>query len=123
WPLGLFALTGCLHPVAEKTDETVSLLASRPPDVAPSHQEEPVAPMPAAAIDPGLVRVGLTTQEAGTAQEPTLPQPRRLPQRLIVPPELPGAGAPRVTLPPTTAPPKEREAAINKLFPSLPPLG
>src|SRR5262249_47417365 len=43
-------------------------------------------------------------------------------KRLEVPAELPGAGAPRVVLPPTTAPAKEREAAINKLFPPLPAL-
>src|SRR5207302_1663225 len=49
--------------------------------------------------------------------------PPTKPERLKVPPELPGAGGPRVTLPPTTAPAKEREAAINKLFPALPTLG
>src|SRR5262249_8316213 len=56
--------------------------------------------------------------------DPALPAPRPLgPRRLQVPSELPGAGTPRVTLPPTTAPPKEREAAIDRLFPELPPLG
>ena len=43
------------------------------------------------------------------------PKPPKGPKRLEVPAELPGAGAPRVTLPPTTAPPKEREAALNNL--------
>jgi cobalt-zinc-cadmium efflux system outer membrane protein len=54
-------------------------------------------------------------------QQLAAPQPQR--RRLEVPRELPGAGTPRVTLPPTDAPAEVREAAINKLFPNLTPLG
>jgi cobalt-zinc-cadmium efflux system outer membrane protein len=49
-------------------------------------------------------------------------QPRR--ERLRIPDDLPGADVPPLRLPPITpATQKEREAAIKKLFPPLPPLG
>jgi cobalt-zinc-cadmium efflux system outer membrane protein len=50
------------------------------------------------------------------------PRARSLSERLRIPPELPGASAPPIQLPPSSAPRGEREQAINKLYPSLPPL-
>ncbi len=134
WPAGLLLVAGCLHPVGEQTDRLVCQIAARPFDVAPPS----AAPAAEASAQTGslLARIGFPSpdnpgavrgepqqpKDTGRPQVPTLPPPRLLPRRLQVPPELPGAGVPRVTLPPTTAPRQEREAAIDKLFPPLPPL-
>ncbi|HXG10088.1 MAG TPA: TolC family protein [Gemmataceae bacterium] len=67
-----------------------------------------------------LSAVVLAGLDRGAAQEKP---PRPLPERLQIPPEVPGAEAPPIRLPP--ADPKnlkEREEAINRLFPPLPPL-
>src|SRR5262249_23138841 len=56
-------------------------------------------------------------------EKPKLPQPRPLPQRLQIPPDLPRAQAPPIILPPASAPRKEKAAAIEQLYPPLPPLG
>src|SRR4051794_24152184 len=134
WAVGLLCFAGCLHPVAEQTDASVSQLASRPIDVEAIPAPERTCRAPA-QTDPILKLVVhrpktdaaiIASQRPGAPQQseqPTPPSSRPPPRRLEVPPELPGAGAPRVTLPPTTAPARERESALNKLFPSLRPLG
>jgi cobalt-zinc-cadmium efflux system outer membrane protein len=61
--------------------------------------------------------------EPSAANGPQPAEPGRLSERLKIPPELPGAEAPPLKLPPATAPRAEKEAAINRLFPTQPPLG
>lgn len=132
WAFGLLVVTGCLHPVADQIDHAICDLGSMPVDAVP------VAAVNAKATPSGELESALRTAaaqpKAGAivpvgasappkAAESELPTSRPFPRRLDVPPELPGAGGPRVTLPPTTAPRKERDAAIDKLFPNLPPLG
>src|SRR3954469_17285694 len=91
WPLGLLALVGCLHPVAEQTDQTVSLLAARPLDLPPPSQVgQPVSASPATVkltalraahqSEPERGTTPATSRgphDSGTGQEPTLPPPRR----------------------------------------------
>src|SRR5262245_52345213 len=111
--LTALGLTGCLHPVAEQTDHAVCTIAARPFDVHPLLEGASTYSMP------------LTEEKAGQANAPDEKRAAReedekkggLGQRLRVPAELPGAGAPRTQLPPSTAPAREREAAIDQLFP------
>ncbi len=117
WALGILLLGGCLHPVGERTDRAVFDLAARPLDAAAPAWVDRGSP-PSFDTSPSAVE-----HREKLADDAKLPAPRLLRQRLHVPPELPGAGAARTMLPPTTAPAAEREAAIAKLFPSLPPLG
>src|SRR5439155_7226281 len=56
------------------------------------------------------------------SEQPKQATPGKSTKRLEVPADLPCAGSPRYVLPPTTAPLKDREAALAKLFPPLPAL-
>jgi cobalt-zinc-cadmium efflux system outer membrane protein len=131
---------GCLHPVTEKVDATVCGLAARPRDLDPAQSTpEPAPVMPPARssgsgdsfIAPALwlqPAAGPPTNPPATTQPPTgtppAGQPATLPNRLNIPPGLPGAGAPQILLPPLT-PENEakRREAIAKLYPPLEPLG
>jgi cobalt-zinc-cadmium efflux system outer membrane protein len=128
--LGLLLLTaGCLHPVPEKIDTTVCNLAARPRDLDPNAiTVEPAKTTSAFATD-GTVSLisGQTTSQppAASGQPGTTTAPSlALPTRLTIPPGLPGASAPPISLPPLT-PENEakRREAIANLYPRLDSLG
>ena len=141
WALLPFWMIGCLHPVAQTTDQILREVSASPVDRMPILAAEKIAPVSAATFDipdktPPAFAAPVGTKleatrdairgeglvQASVAAKADPKPPVKGPKRLDVPPELPGAGAPRVVLPPTTAPAKEREVAFNKLFPPLPPL-
>jgi cobalt-zinc-cadmium efflux system outer membrane protein len=72
-----------------------------------------------------IVFSGLRQVSAGPADrlEQPLERPRTLAERLKIPPDLPGANAPPILLPPTTASPEEKQAVLDRLYPAMPPLG
>jgi cobalt-zinc-cadmium efflux system outer membrane protein len=138
--LGLLATTGCLHPVTEKVDATVCSIAARPRDLDPERAAGEPAPLmlpsqsavpTAEAITP-VVYSQSTSQpppagrdaagQGGTANAPAATAP--MPNRLTIPPGLPGANAPPLALPPLT-PENEakRRDVISKLYPQIEPLG
>jgi cobalt-zinc-cadmium efflux system outer membrane protein len=102
--LALLLTAGCLYPVREKVDGVVCDLAAR-------------------ERDPG--RGGVTPPLPAPADRP--PPDARAGDRLQVPPALlPGGPAPRVELPTDEKDPQykeKRRAALEKLYPPLPPLG
>lgn len=118
--LTVLGLAGCLHPVAEHTDSVICAMAAHPFDLHPVLEEGPALPAPAEAEKAGKESADDPKKDKKKEPEDREGGP---PQRLRVPPELPGAGGPKTVLPPSTAPAKEREAAIDRLFPQLPPLG
>lgn len=132
--LGLLLSAGCLHPVREKVDATVCELATRPHDLDPNDSVPEVAPQPAPArsvlrAESALTPVEFTqtTVPAPTTSGNQPASPARtdtLPNRLTIPPGLPGASAPPILLPPLT-PENEgkRRNAIAKLYPTLQSLG
>lgn len=136
--LGIALVPGCLHPVRQNVDHVVCDLAARPMDLSPASREAPAKPQTAPAKEetpsksPGVTQLPAKEQDEGLRLASfQLPQPagiqdkpaRPLAERLKIPPELPGADAPPVRLPPPTAPRQEKEAAIEKLFPPLPDMG
>ena len=134
WASLPFLLAGCLHPVAQTTDQTLREISAYPVDRAAVPAPEKTVPVtavtldipdktPPASVAPVETNLRLvSSRDAIRGEQSDQPKPLKGPKRLDVPSELPGAGAPRVILPPTSAPPKEREAVLNKLFPPLAPL-
>lgn len=142
WLMAALLLGGCCFAVRDEADRTVCNLAAQPLDVtmpavdenlpkpvkegAADQQTRFIAPpqLPAAQPEPGTDSI-----RQAAAQKPTTTEPRKpttLPNKLgnlNIPPELPGANAPPIRLPPRTAPEKDIDAAINRLFPPLPELG
>jgi cobalt-zinc-cadmium efflux system outer membrane protein len=134
--LGLLALGGCLAPVRDDVDHTVCDLAKHvidpePPSVAPPPQSPPSAPALHSPPDPGKEgAAGPTTrlvQPVGlqVPQEPApMPSgPKKFGERLRIPPELPGASAPEVELPPLGENEAKRNRIIDEQFPPLPEVG
>jgi cobalt-zinc-cadmium efflux system outer membrane protein len=134
--LGLLALGGCLYPVREEVDHTVCNLADHvidpgPPGVAGPSQLPPPSPTGQPAQDPGKegaagpsarVLLPVRAEEVQQPQPmPPGPKPKREPLR--IPPELPGANAPEVTIPGIDAPEAEKERIVREQFPPLPELG
>ena len=132
-PLWLLLLAGCCYPVREEADLSVCHLAAQNIDVQ-------AAPLP----DQKLPGSASASQDASEEQEagPVLNQDpasehspvgtgRTLLERLRLPPQIPGSRAPPIQLPRFPGPNepnreqllKEREQAINRLFPPLPVLG
>jgi cobalt-zinc-cadmium efflux system outer membrane protein len=101
---------GCLYPVREKIEFDAGELAAQPIDVQPA----PPAPAVTAA--------GYQEEEKAAAKEAELPRPRAI---AVVPADLLPAGPPpSIDLGPVTEANKaRREAALNRLFPQLAPLG
>ena len=126
WPLGVVLLSGCCGPLPDHTDSVVASLATRVRDVEPP---PPAESSPAGRSAPSPSRPTLTLETdsgkegasppAGTGPiDKTMPAaPARQPLR--IPPELPGANAPPIELPPEAS---EKERALNALYPPLPPL-
>jgi cobalt-zinc-cadmium efflux system outer membrane protein len=109
----LLLLAGCCYPVGEKVDGTVCDLAARPHDLQPllPADQGPAVP-PAASPGP-----------TGKATEPGPTDGKVKGKRPVpsVPPELlPGGPVPPIDL---GKGPAERQAALAKLYPPLPPLG
>jgi cobalt-zinc-cadmium efflux system outer membrane protein len=137
WIVGLLLVHAGCHAPADTTDAVVSALAGRvldpepltpatPATTAPSEKEKtltpaawqpdrtfPTADPPASAQL--LTPVGAVQKE----KDEGLPRPRPVKQPLVIPPDLPGSGAPPITWPKTKA---ERQQAIARLYPELPPL-
>jgi cobalt-zinc-cadmium efflux system outer membrane protein len=121
---GLLCLVGCLHPVAEKVDATVCDLASTPWDLQPIEH---------AALPPEETTPQKTEKPSGPKElAPRPEEAEKIPHRLTVPDELlPGGKVPNIVLPrlPNDNDPQRREKeeerrkAVQRLFPSLPPLG
>ena len=116
-------LTGCLHPVAEQTDRLVSNVASRQFDLHSALEVDPAITRGEPGKD-NVSGVEKDTKQPKDAKAEKVDDKRGGPaQRLRVPADMPGAGSPRAQLPPTNAPAGERETAIDRLYPKLPPLG
>src|SRR5262245_46322178 len=109
WGLGIALGPGCLHPVRENVDRVVCDLAARPMDVPPPYSgnlpDARPAPATPAADTGSEENIELVVQQQPVPQKP----PKPFAERLQIPPELPGANAPPVRLPPPTAPRKEKE--------------
>ena len=125
WALGLVLLGGC-HLPPENSDAVVAALASRTRDV------EPPAPAEATPTTPPAEPVrrvslsletdpddGPTVRRAAAVQmDKTLP-PERPRRPLDIPPGLPGGNAPPIRMPEGE---REKERALQELYPPLPPL-
>jgi cobalt-zinc-cadmium efflux system outer membrane protein len=131
--LGLLALGGCLSPVQEKVDRTVSDLAAHAIDPPSPGAAAPSLAPPAAGgtgkegaaaarLTGEIVPVSALVPQRG---EETPPGTRPRPQILKIPPDLPGVGAaPEIRYPPPGPEHRaEREQVVKQLFPPLPDLG
>lgn len=78
-------------------------------------------PLPAAQQLPVAATRVAYQEEVATPDGRPAPHPPTLTERLRIPPELPGANAPPLMLPPNDRP-DLRLAVIDKLFPDLPPM-
>jgi cobalt-zinc-cadmium efflux system outer membrane protein len=108
-----------LYHVREKTDAVVGDLASRPFDIAPPSQTQPAsaAEGPAAVKQTGAAETATDVQTAAFMQAGREGPLREY--RLEIPEKVPGAEAPLLKLPEEA---DAREAAIDRLYPKLPPL-
>lgn len=119
WCLVSVLLGGCCSPVRENVDHAVDLLAAHPVDVGPPGDVDTTPPQPQGASAPSTPVVDPKVTRA-SAVEPALPAPKLMLERLPVPSDVPGGSTKPIQLP---ADPKERAAALDRLFPPLPPLG
>lgn len=95
--------------------------AAVPPAAVPS-TEVPSTAGPAIAVPPSEPPSTAAPRFPPARSSETVPAPR--PRRLEVPPELPGANAPPIELPPLDREHRQQRAeAVDRLFPPLPPLG
>jgi cobalt-zinc-cadmium efflux system outer membrane protein len=129
--LGFVLLSGCsTTPVRERIDGLICERANQPKDVQPPLSPDSARP----AADAMKSDLRQTAFQAPAEQGAQLPVPRPLSQltqpptslekRLEVPPGVPGAQVPPIVLPALKkAPKKEIDAAIDKYFPPLPPIG
>lgn len=127
--MGLLCLVGCTYPVCEETDLAVCDLVRQPVDAISPGAGAPAAGVKEAGHDPAeteelQVPAPSPVQPLAVTGRPTLLQ------QLTYPPGLPGSNAPVIQLPPVPdirAPDyKEkralRDAAIERLYPALPPI-
>src|SRR5947209_17968282 len=104
WGLLALLVGGCCYPVRERADLLVCDLAARPADVAPASTDES---LPAPRRQTGSAEPGFS--QAGEANAPgDRRRPITLSERLRIPPELPGANAPPIRVPPQTVPGEQR---------------
>jgi cobalt-zinc-cadmium efflux system outer membrane protein len=127
-------VNGCHAPPLQTIDQTVADFASRPYDVAPVAAPKPRDPQPPTnGAAPGaanssqatpaspthsenVIRTSFTQIEGATPGQ-VAPPLRKF--ELKIPEEVPGAETPLVKLPGERG---ERDAAVSRLFPQLPPL-
>src|SRR6266550_3441591 len=117
WSLGVLLVAGCGVPVREQADEAVCQIATRPVDLQAT-AEAKSAPAELKAENQPAPIISVSAQQPGAER----PRPQ-FSERLQIPPEIPGSNAPPIKLPPRTAGPKDREAAVDRLYPPLPPVG
>jgi cobalt-zinc-cadmium efflux system outer membrane protein len=127
--VGLLALGGCCYAVREPADQAVCKVAAHPIDLEPLPLADQCAPASTTEQPATITPVDyLQPADSAEGQPPRLPPTKRkFTERLQYPPGLPGANAPPIRLPePDTRDPektKARQAAIDQLYPPLPPLG
>jgi cobalt-zinc-cadmium efflux system outer membrane protein len=134
WLVGLLLVQAGCHAPPDLSDAVVSSLAGHvrdpePPPPVPGDKDKAPAAV-AEGIQPAAWQPDRTFP-AAEAQEPRAQlvepvsaaqaeeKPRRAKQPLVIPPDLPGSGAPPIEWPKTKA---ERERTIRQLYPDLPPL-
>jgi outer membrane protein, heavy metal efflux system len=143
----IVSLSGCLYHARERTDGTVASLVAHPYDVMPATAlvpaaapgatpETPIPPAPQGAnpatspvvpdgkapagAPPGAAKVDARTSrllQASYVEDAAQQPPKKFEPK--IPPEVPGAEAKAIEIPRN---PDEKDAAINQLFPKLPPL-
>ena len=131
WMVVLFLVGGCLHPVAEQTDQAVCHLASRPIDLEPIPPLAQTGSAASGQLDAALTRavhraehtaaVQLTFAEEPKAPDKSderLPALRPVPRRLEVPRELPGAGRRASRYHPQPRPPRSARRSSTSCFPT-----
>ena len=121
---GLLLLSGCLYGARERADEAVGALAAQPFDLAPPAEVKPAAsasaPAPAKKAEApavGTMDVETTAYMQATGDQPPPGGKRRL--EPPIPAEIPGSETPLLKLPKD---PAERQRAIRRIYPELPPL-
>ena len=124
---GVLLLSGCLYHVADHTDQTVCDLAAHPYDLSlpPPAETAQTTPAPSAPAVPGkdgaaapAPATDVCTAAFMQAEPSNPPVVARPPVK--VPADLPGAETPLLPVLPKGQ--AEREAAVRKLYPPLPPL-
>ncbi len=153
WVVVVLLVGGCCCAVRQHADDRVCAVAAHvldPMPIAPADGggavpppaggRPSVPPAPASAVERGASHAAASREgiapdsdpavRLASAQEPapSVARPPRgtrptLSERLRIPPELPGANAPPIHLPPATASEQERTRATRALYPALPPLG
>lgn len=81
-----------------------------------------IGPPAAVPLDVGAATLLGPTEAPRPSDVEPLPPPKGLKDPLRIPPELPGADAPPIKLPPLPKDEAERDKVIGKLYPTLPPL-
>jgi cobalt-zinc-cadmium efflux system outer membrane protein len=104
------------------SDLSITATATGREPAEPVRQASAAVDAPPAIGPPAIPLENVQLAAAGAPAAEPIPAPH--PRRLEVPPELPGANAPQIRLPPLDREhAAERAAAVAKLFPPLPPLG
>jgi cobalt-zinc-cadmium efflux system outer membrane protein len=147
--LGLCLIVGCSYGAQGVIDANVCDLSRRPWDLQPrvpiDHTPPTLPPphpvpnlIPVSYLEPVRDSEPVALKEAGrtlpdflpelheVAQEAKPEEEKGLPERLKIPSAIPGSQAPPINLPPFekgAAAEAKRAAAIDRLYPPLPPLG
>ncbi len=125
---GILILGGCSYSVRENADALICELATHPFDLdrlPPTDQSTqsqnaiPQSEMAEAESDAVKPVVFQSVQEKDKEKQGE----EKFLRRFRIPPELPGSEAPPIRFPGANAPKEERTKAIEKLYPTLPPLG
>lgn len=134
WFLAVLLLGGCSFPVREEVDLAVGALAARsfdealfPAEAAPSEDWPRVEPATGQTAQGGEeercrpVEGNCKLQVASCNLQNEKEGKPTLGERLKIPPELPGATVPPLRMPAVgESTPKERQAAVERLYPPLP---
>ncbi len=123
WPVGLLLLSGCCGALPDHTGAVADQLAARVRDVEPP---PPAEQAPAPTPVESRPRLSLETDSGkdapdltGTAAQIDKTPPTPALKPFAIPPELPGANAPPINLPPEEP---ARKRYLDELYPPLPPL-
>jgi cobalt-zinc-cadmium efflux system outer membrane protein len=116
---GVLLLGGCLYHAQERADLAVCDLATRPFDLAPPSPADVSSAREATMTRAVSQLASLDVQTTALLQPADLQRRQEIQSRLRIPPELPGAEAPKIQVPRN---PEEKEREIRRLFGELPPL-